>query len=48
MGLVLVIILFVIAALNAASKGDFSGIEIIGKAVAFLVMLMVLGLLVGN
>ena len=48
MGLVLVIILFVIAALNAASKGDFSGIEIIGEIVFVLGFLILIGMLFGN
>lgn len=43
MGLVGAIILFIILAINAASKGDYSGLEMIGKFVLFIVLFIVIG-----
>lgn len=37
------IILFIILAINAASKGDYSGLEMIGKFVLFIVLFIVIG-----
>lgn len=46
MGLVVAILLFVFASISAASKGDFSGLEMIGKFVLFIVLFIVIGTII--
>lgn len=46
MGLVVAILFFVFASISAASKGDFSGLEMIGKFVLFIVLFIVIGTII--
>ena len=46
MGLVVAILLFVFASISAASKGDFSGLEMIGKFVLFIVLFILIGTII--
>lgn len=43
MGLVGAIILFIILSVNAATNGDYSGLEMIGKFVLFIALFIVFG-----
>lgn len=48
MGLFTAIIIFIILAISAASHGDFSGIQIIGKIVGIIAMIVILAVLLMN
>lgn len=46
MGLVVALLFFVFASISAASKGDFSGLEMIGKFVLFIVLFVAIGTII--
>ena len=48
MGLFTAIIIFIILAIAAASHGDFSGMQIIGKIVGVIAIIVILAVLLMN
>ena len=48
MGLFTAIIIFIILAIAAASHGDFSGMQIIGKIVGVIAMIVIVAVLLMN
>lgn len=48
MGFLVSIIIFIILAISAANHGDFSGMQIIGKIVGVIAMIVILAVLLTN
>lgn len=48
MGLFTAIIIFIILAISAANHGDFSGMQIIGKIVGVIAIIVILAVLLMN
>ena len=48
MGIVLTLIFLIIGSISAALDGDFSGLEMIGKGILFIVLFLIIGTIIIN